>query len=357
MTAAAPLSRTAPADAARVLIVEDSAVARAVIGRVIDDSARFAVAGAVTDAGAALRFLATNTVDYILLDIHLPGVDGITALPDLLAAGGDAKVLIVSSAAADGATQTVQALALGAADTLVKPQTGALSARFGEALLEKLDRLAEPAAPSAPPPQPTTQFEPRAIADAYDVVAIGASTGGIHALSRLLRELPQGFRVPILVTQHLPITFMPYFAAQIALLAGRPCEVATDRLRVRPGRVVVAPGDAHMCVVPLADGTAGIRLSRTPSPTGCMPAVDPMLASVAACHGARAMAVVLSGMGRDGAEGARAIRDAGGAVVVQDQESSVIWGMPGAVAAQGLADAMLPPDEIGRLLAARRRPA
>ena len=345
--------------AASVLIVDDSAVARAVIGRVVDGSERFVVAGSVGDVPAALRFLARASVDYILLDVNLPGVDGITALPDLIAAGGDAKVLIVSSTAAEGAAQTVQALAFGAADTLTKPEAGALSGRFATALLEKLERLGDPQ-PAAPSPPPVlvrpAAPAPRPSSDQYDLVAIGASTGGIHALSRLLRELPAGFRLPVLVTQHLPATFMPYFAAQLALLAGRPCDVAADHMRIRPGRLVVAPGDAHLTVVPLADGTGAIRLSRAPSASGCMPSVDPMLASVAATYGARALGVVLSGMGRDGAEGARALREAGGGVVVQDKASSVIWGMPGAVAGAGLADAMLPPEAIGQLIARRRRP-
>ena len=351
---AAPLRAAAPAHAGRVLIVDDSAVARAVIARVIDGSDCFCVAGAVPDVRSALAFLARQQVEAILLDINLPGVDGITALPDLIAVGGAAKVLIVSTAAAEGAAQTVQALAFGAADTLVKPEAGELSSRFGRALLDKLQRLGEPAA-YQPPPAPLAP-RARVNGDAYDLVAIGASTGGIHALSRLLRELPASFRLPVLVTQHLPATFMPYFAAQLALLAGRPCEVATDRLRIRPGRLIVAPGDAHLCVAPLTDGSACVRLSRAPAASGCTPSVDPMLASVAAALGARAIGVVLSGMGRDGADGARVLREAGGSVVVQDQESSVIWGMPGAVAAAGAADAMLPPDAIGRLLAQGRRP-
>ncbi|WP_419808693.1 chemotaxis protein CheB [Sphingomonas sp.] len=340
--------------AGHVLIVDDSVVARAVIAQAVDASDRYAVVGAVPTVAAALAFLATTSVDYILLDINLPGVDGITALPDLIAAGGQARVLIVSSAAADGAVQTVQALAFGAADTLVKPAAGALSTAFRTALIDKLDRLNAPVHAPRPALKPTTTPVGWQ-GGACDLVAIGASTGGIHALSRLLRELPAAFRTPVLVTQHLPATFMPYFAAQLALLAGRPCEVATDHLRIRPGRIVVAPGDAHVRVVPLADDGASIRLSREPSATGCMPSVDVMLASVAATYGARATAVVLSGMGRDGADGARALAQAGGAVVVQDEASSVIWGMPGAVAQQGIAAAVLPPDAIGRLLVERRR--
>lgn len=358
MTAAA-LRAAAPPDAARVLIVEDSAVARAVIARVIDATDRFVVAGVASHVRGALAFLERNPVDFILLDIHLPGVDGLTALPDLIAAGGAAKVLIVSSSAADGAATTVQALALGAADTLVKPEAGALSGRFARALVEKLERLGEssvrPPAPVSPPaPKPVLQLRPER--DAYDVVAIGASTGGIHAISQLVRELPAAFRLPILITQHLPGTFMPYFAAQLALLSGRPAEVATDRLRIRPGRIVIAPGDAHIRCLPLSDGSTCVRLSREPSVSGCTPSVDPMLATVAAVYGSRALGVVLSGMGRDGAEGARALHAAGGAVIAQDEASSVIWGMPGAVAAAGLADALLPPAAIGRLVAERRRP-
>lgn len=344
---------SAPERTAKVLIVDDSAVARAVIGRIIDGSGRFAVAGSVSDVRTALRFLGTTAIDHILLDIALPDIDGVTALPALLAASAGAKVLIVSSIAADGAAQTVQALAAGAADTMVKPATGALSARFGAELLDKLDRLGE--TPVDAPPARTLTAPPDA-ADSYDIVAIGASTGGIHALSGLLRELAGGFTLPVLVTQHLPTTFMPYFAAQLALLAGRPCDVASDRMRIRPGRLIVAPGDAHLCVAPLADGTACVRLSHTPVANGCMPSVDPMFSSVAAAFGRRAMGVVLSGMGRDGAEGARSLRAAGSAVVVQDRDSSVVWGMPGAVAEAGGADAMLTPDQIGRLLAERRRP-
>jgi two-component system chemotaxis response regulator CheB len=358
------------AAASRVLIVDDSVVARAVIARLVDASDQFSVIGAVGTAKAALEFLARAKVEFILLDIEMPGVDGLTALPDLIAAGQGARVLIVSSSTDEGGAATVQALALGAAETLVKPSAGALSGRFGAALVAKLERLCEhpkqlpPAvavnaarAPSALP-RPASRAPSPAIAqsDDYDIVAIGASTGGIHALSHVFRELPAGFRLPIVITQHLPTSFMPYFAAQVALLAGRPCEVATDCVRIRPGRIVIAPGDAHLRCVALGDGGAAFRLTHDPAASGCMPSVDPMLASIAEVYGARMLAIILSGMGRDGAEGARRVRELGGSVVAQDQASSVVWGMPGAVAAAGVADAVLPPDAIGRLIATRRRP-
>lgn len=340
---------------ARVLIVDDSVVARAVIGRALDGSERFVVAGAVGNVPAAMAALATTDVQIILLDVALPGVDGLTALPDLLAAGKGAKVVIVSANSGDGAA-SVHALALGAADTLVKPSAAEMSSGFAANLIARLDQLVDAPAPRAallcpiPPSSPTT-----AIGDDFDVVAIGASTGGIHALGNLLRALPASFHLPIIITQHLPAPFMPVFAAQLAVISGRPCEVATDRMRIRPGQIVLAPGHAHLRCVAIGDRISAIRLSTEPSSSGCLPSVDPMFASLAAIYGPRLLAIVLSGMGRDGTEGARAVRDAGGNIIVQDQASSVVWGMPGAVAAQGLADAILPPEAIGRLVASRIR--
>ncbi len=333
----------------RVLIVDDSVVARAVIGRMIEGMDGFSVAGSVSDVPGALRFLATDRADVILLDLELPGIHGLVALPDLLAAGQGAKILVVSSAADEGAAAAIQALALGAADTLVKPGVGSLAGRFATVLEDRMRRLFE--------------REERDVGNIargvsapgeFDVVAIGASTGGIHALSQMLRAIPADFAPPILVTQHLPASFMGYFAMQLAVLAGRPCEVAADHVRIRPGRMLVAPGDAHLRVARSGDGVA-IRLSREVASSGCTPSVDPMLESVGEVYGTRGLGVILSGMGRDGANGARRLVEAGGSLIVQDKASSVVWGMPGASAAS--AGAVLPPAEIGRVVALHRRPA
>lgn len=333
-----------------VLVVDDSAVARAVIGRAIESGGRFTLAGAVADAESALAFLKDTPVDAIVLDVEMPGTDGLTALPDLIAASAGAPVLVVSSACEEGAQSTLRALALGAADTLVKPGIGNFGRRFGAVLEERLRRLLEDVTENACPPAavPVTASE-------FDVIAIGASTGGIHALSRILSALEPDVTEPIVITQHLPESFMPYFAAQVALLARRPCTVATESSRIEPGRILIAPGYAHVRFVKTVAGAA-IRLSEEPAPSGCRPSVDPMLDSAADVFGARVLAIVLSGMGRDGAIGAGRVHAAGGSVVVQDKESSVIWGMPGAIAAAGTVDAVLAPDAIGRLVASRKRP-
>ncbi len=348
------LKATTDASVARVLIVDDSVVARAVIARMIDETNRFVVVGMVADAAAALSFLQSNQVDIILLDIEMPGVDGLTALPDVIAAGKGAHVLVVSSSCAEGAAATIQALTLGAADTLVKPSIGNLVGKFSDILEEKLTRLIDGnqgLRHDGPVLMPVT-----AAGDDFDIVAIGASTGGIHALSQMLRAIPASFQLPMLITQHLPPSFMPYFAAQIAVLAGRPCVVATDQMRILPGRIIIAPGEAHLRCVRSGSHVL-IHLTTERSRSGCMPSVDPMFDTVAEVYGARALAIVLSGMGRDGEEGAKVIARQGGTIVVQDKTTSVVWGMPGAVASTGVAAAILPPSEIGRLVALQRRPA
>lgn len=334
-----------------MLIVDDSIVARSVIGRLVDSNPRCRVAGAVPDAASALAFLRSRRVDVVLLDIEMPGQSGLAALPDLIAEADGAKVLVVSSSCEDGAASTVQALALGAADTLVKPGAGTLAGRFADELDERLTRVL------APRPAPLRRAPPAApgmpaVTRSMEIVAIGASTGGIHALGQVLRALPAEMTAPILVTQHLPASFMPYFAAQLALLAGRPCEVGEEHLRVRPSRIIVAPGHAHLRVVRITDGAA-IRLSTRPAASGCLPSVDPMFESVAEVFGGGALGVVLSGMGRDGAIGAERLVGAGARVVVQDRDSSTVWGMPGAVAGAGWASAELKPEAIGALIARR----
>ena len=214
-----------------MLIVDDSVVARAALTRMFDGDAGFAVAAAVSSAGAALSFLAAESVDLVLLDLDMPGTSGLDALPALIAAGRGARVVVVSGAAADGAAATVSALSLGAADTIAKPAPGALAGRFGALLRERLSVLASGGAAST-----ATCGAAQRLAR-FDAIAIGASTGGIHALSSLLGQIPPVIDQPIFVTQHLPATFSDYFAVQVGLSGRRPCTVAVDRGRVRAGAI------------------------------------------------------------------------------------------------------------------------
>jgi two-component system chemotaxis response regulator CheB len=285
----------------------------------------------------------------------MPGAGGLRSIPRIIAAAGGAKIMIVSSLAEDGAEQTVAALALGAADTMPKPGTGRFNGKFSEILLGKLKALgyASDQAPAVVPAKGGPQAVLRAMpSDPIDVLAIGASTGGIHALGVLFQALPPKIGVPILVTQHLPIPFMSVFARQLGAVARRDALVAEDGMVLVPDRILVAPGDAHLTLDPASSG-AVVRLTHGRSASGCMPSVDPMLASVGAMYGSGALGVVLTGMGRDGVEGAARLVACGGSILAQDETSCAVWGMPRAILEAGLASAVLPPDKIARRIAGR----
>lgn len=339
----------------RLMIVDDSIVARTVISRILEANPAFEVVATARNAGEALALVDDVRVDIILLDVEMPGLDGLTALPDLVARGRGAHVLVVSSAAGDGAAASVRALTLGASDTLLKPGAGSFAGRFAAVLVERLLRIGHARPEIEPVPiarevdaQPTVALGAAPLA----CLAIGASTGGLHALSAFFGELPADFVVPILVTQHLPAAFMPYFASQLAEIAGRPTRVAESGMGLRPGELLIAPGEGHLCLTMTGDGPR-VRVDRAPAPSGCLPSVDPMFEAAASVFGAGAVGVVLSGMGRDGLIGARAIAAAGGEVLAQDSRTSVVWGMPGAVANAGLAAAVLPPARLAQRVALR----
>jgi two-component system chemotaxis response regulator CheB len=340
------------------MIVDDSMVARAVLTRMLEADGGFEIVAVAGTAEDAIDALAQVRVDIILLDLEMPGAGGLKSIPGILEAAHGAQVMIVSSLAEEGAEETVAALALGAADTLPKPGTGRFNGRFSEVLMAKLRALGR-AQDQDPLPAPAAKRAAayaapmRAMAtDPLRLVAIGASTGGIHALATFFQELPGKIGVPILVTQHLPAPFMAVFARQLSNAAGREAIVAEDGLRLLPDRIVIAPGDAHL-TIDISGGKLVARLARHRVASGCLPSVDPMLASAGAMLGAEALGVVLTGMGRDGLEGALSLVGAGGSVIVQDEASSAVWGMPRAVADAGLACAVLPPAKIARRVAGR----
>lgn len=349
------------AGAIRVMIVDDSLTVRTIFKRMVDSDPALVIVGTASNAESAIAQLSATPADVVLLDLEMPGIGGLGALPAILATPGHPQVLVVSSLTLDGAEHTLAALQMGAADTLAKPRPGGFTEEYRAQLLGKIralgSRAAERTIPgeALPSPPPALSFVRPAAARRCgrpEVIAIGASTGGIHALGLMLRRLRRDFDVPLLITQHLPASFMPVFARQIETACGRPADIASDGLMLAPGRIVIAPGHGHIVVhrkSATAAGAAGlvVRISTEPAASGCVPSVDPMLASLAeACDG-RALGVILSGMGRDGALGAKALVDAGGAVYAQDADSSAVWGMPGAVARAGLASIIAAPERLG----------
>ena len=339
----------------RLMIVDDSTVARAILSRMIESDPAFEICAVAGTAEDAIEALDQVRVDIVILDLEMPGAGGLKSIPRIIAAAAGAKVMIVSSLAEEGAEQTVAALALGAADTLPKPGAGRFYGRFSEILLAKLKALGHAA---APPPEPTKTNHGarpplRAMpSDPIEILAVGASTGGIHALGVLFQTLPKRIGVPVLVTQHLPALFMPVFARQLGTVAQRDCVVAEDGMVLQPDRILVAPGDAHLTVEP-GDRGKVVRLTRGKSLSGCMPSLDPMFASVGAVYGPASLAVVLTGMGRDGVEGAERMVACGGAVIAQDEATCAVWGMPRAIVEAGLASAVLAPDKIARRISGR----
>src|SRR4051794_38326111 len=339
----------------RLMIVDDSTVARAVLSRMVESDPAFEITAVAGTAEDAIEALAECRVDIVVLDLEMPGAGGLKSIPRIIAAGGGAKVMIVSSVAEDGAEQTVAALALGAHDTMPKPGAGRFNGKFSEILLGKLKALGYA---TVDRPAPVTakggvQSLLRAMpSDPIDVLAVGASTGGIHSLGALFHALPWEIGVPILVTQHLPIPFMSVFARQLGGVARRETLVAEEGMSLAPDRILVAPGDSHLTLEPSSSGPV-VRLTHGRSSSGCMPSVDPMFASVGAMFGTGALGVVLTGMGRDGVEGASRLVACGGSVIAQDEASCAVWGMPRAILEAGLAYAVLPPDKIARRIASR----
>ncbi|HEX6218259.1 MAG TPA: chemotaxis protein CheB [Sphingomicrobium sp.] len=336
------------------MIVDDSIVARAVLSRMIAADDDFEIAAVAGTAEDAIEALGECRVDSILLDLEMPGAGGLKSIPRILDAANGAKVMIVSSLAEEGAEETVAALALGATDALPKPGTGRFNGRFSEVLLARIKALGFADQPVAPASfNRSFSGALRSMpADPLRLLAIGASTGGIHALAALFQTLPHRIGAPILVTQHLPAPFMPVFARQLGIAAHREAIVAEDGMRLVADRILVAPGDAHLMVDGPAEAPC-VRLARHAVTSGCLPSVDPMLESAGALFGGGALGIVLTGMGRDGTKGAAKLVACGGSVLVQDEASSAVWGMPKSVLDEGLAAAVLPPEQLGRRIASR----
>ncbi len=359
-----PRSSAAP-DPYRVLIVDDSAVIRGLLARIIEAEDDITVATTVSDGRMAIKSLDRHDIEVIVLDIEMPGMDGLTALPLLVAADPDVKIIMASTLTRKNAEISMRALAAGAHDYIPKPSATS-ELRTGESfkreLVEKIKALGEARRGSRPKakmrraprvrttvrplyPGPVTLRRPTAI-PTPKVLAIGSSTGGPQALFSLFKSLNSRITVPVLITQHMPATFTAILAEHLARASGMKCAEAIDGEPLRGRQIYVAPGGFHM-IVEAKDTENLVRLTTTPPESFCRPAVDPMLRSIAETFGALALVIILTGMGQDGLQGCKAVTAAGGTVIAQDQATSVVWGMPGVVATAGLCSAVLPIAEIG----------
>ena len=342
-TTAERAERSAPRTV-RVMLVDDSLTVRTVFSRMIERENDMTIVATASTAERGLEELKTKFVDVILLDLEMPGMGGIEALPKLLKASPRTKVLVISSLTAAGAEHTVKALQMGAADTMLKPRPGGFNDDYRDQLLGKI-RALKGFAPHEQPARALPKFAQRRVGKRPQVLAIGASTGGIHALGLFLRQVPKNFDLPILITQHLPASFIPVFAKQMEMAAGRPAVLADEGVEVTRGRILIAPGHGHMVV--RKKGTKYLTdLAFHPVKSGCTPSVDPMFETLAEAYDGHVAGILLSGMGRDGTEGADAIIKAGGSMYAQSADTCAVWGMPRDITERGLASAVLPPEEL-----------
>jgi two-component system chemotaxis response regulator CheB len=348
----------------RVMIVDDSAIIRGLYTRTLEADPDVRVVSSVSNGEMAIAALKRQEIDVIVLDIEMPVMDGLTALPLLLAAQPRVAIIISSTLSRTNAEVSLRALRIGAKDYITKPtatsETGSAQT-FRDELLAKVKVLGR--SRRGPPERrilPAPVGDPRlaglgrsgapslrpAVRELPDAIAIGSSTGGPQALFAVLGGLRKELLQPIFITQHMPATFTTILAEHLARISGRPCTEPKDGEAVQAGHIYVAPGDFHM-IVEVAGTSRLLRLLKTPPENFCRPSVDPMLRTLSQVYGRRLLVVVLTGMGQDGMRGADQVVKSGGMVIAQDEATSVVWGMPGAVVNAGLCSAVLPIEEIG----------
>ena len=345
-------------DTVQVLIVDDSVVVRRIMGKVFEEDPRFTLAAAVSSGEQAVEFIHTQPVDLVLLDMNMPGEDGLSVLAKIVSHDRAIQVVLLSASCREGSEVSLRALSMGACDVIAKPAAGHFSPSFIEHLRDRLHHLT-PAAERARTPEQMDQSTARIrpLGTTVRAVGIGGSTGGIGSLSALMTGFKGRVPVPIFITQHLPANFQPLFAEQLRRATHLPVVIAEAGIEVQAGTVYIAPGRAHLSLYRSATGMISIRHSREACLHGGYPAVDPMFRALANIYGAGACGVILSGMGRDGLAGSQAIVEAGGWVIAQDHASSAVWGMPGSVAKAGLASAILPPGGIAEIILQQRQVA
>jgi len=338
----------------RVVAIDDSAVMRSLLSGALRSCAQVELVGMAQDGRDGLETIERLNPDVVLLDVEMPRMNGLEVLAEMRARRMRARVIICSMLTRRGASITLEALARGAADYVAKPvaQTaGEGMAALRRDLLPKILALFPPEgwycpvefssrASAIPPLHPQVSGSP-----APGVVVIGVSTGGPAALEKLLPALPADFPVPILIAQHMPRLFTALLAERLDGLCRLTVREAEPSVPIQRGVVYLARGDWHLEIARTSCRSV-LRLHQDQPAEHCRPSVDLLFRSAASVYGAGVLAVVLTGMGTDGLDGCRAVRAAGGRILVQDRQTSTVWGMPGAVAGAGLADQVLPLEAI-----------
>ena len=335
----------------RILVVDDSVVIRKLLSETLAADRALEVVGTASDGRIALAKIPQLKPDLVTLDIEMPVMDGLETLAALRKLYPKLPVIMFSTLTERGAAATLDALSLGASDYATKPSnTGSPAVaieRIRAELIPKIKALCRSGIPlklelpaCRPAAKARFRTNPR-----IEIVAIGTSTGGPNALAEVLPGIPEDFPVPIVVVQHMPPIFTRLLADRLASHSAIPVEEGSAGVVLSPGHAWIAPGNFHMKVM-RAGLSWRLDLNQAPPENSCRPAVDVLFRSVAAACGANVLGVVMTGMGSDGVLGAQDIRDAGGNVIIQDEASSVVWGMPGLVHASGLDDAAYPLDHL-----------
>ena len=329
----------------RVLIVDDSVLIREALGEVLRSDPVIEIAGTASSGEQALSLLPGLRPTLVTLDLSLPGMSGLATLAEIREISPDLPVILLSTFTEPWAWTKLDAAARNATDYIQKPtQVGSSPGarqQFRDELISKIKFLCPPSAATLGYQAPGTTAARKRDCAAVNIVAIGASTGGPEALAELIAKFPADFPAPILIVQHMPPEFTRYFAERLDSLTPLPVREGKAGQTLGPGQVWVAPGDYHMTVVRQGSDVV-LMTNQRAAEQGCRPSVDVLFRSVAQAFGAHVLAVVLTGMGGDGTSGAQAIWEAGGEVIVQDEETSAIWGMPGRVVAAGLARSVCP---------------
>lgn len=350
----------------RILVVDDSAVVRRLLTDLLNQDPELEVVGMAGNGEQAISRVQQLAPDILTLDVEMPVMDGITTLRALRKTQPKLPIIMFSTLTEKGSAATMDALAAGASDYVNKPaNVGSViegMEKIRHDLIPKIKALCHRVlAPLNPPPRPAPTIPPLPVmrptgtTAGVEILAIGVSTGGPNALAELIPAMGRGLPVPVVIVQHMPPLFTRLLAERIATVSGVICREAVDGEPLKPGEILLAPGGKHLEVEKFRDGVR-TRLQEEAPENSCRPAVDVLFRSVAKVYGNKCLAVVLTGMGQDGLKGCELIHAAGGQILVQDEASSVVWGMPGAVSNAGLAEKALPLKELAQEICKRAQP-